>query len=97
MKDILRFLFKGEKAPEISIRRVDVSEGEAGASGSDPVNRARLVMFLSYVLAAVLLLCLAGVLVLTYQGKDVPEFIPPTITGIIGYFGGAILAYLGVK
>ena len=99
MKDLLNFLFKGRIAPPIYIKRVEVPpKADAASSTSAEVEfRSRLIMFFSWILAIVLLLCLADVFVLTYTGKTVPDFVPPIITGIIVYFGGAIVAYLGIK
>jgi hypothetical protein len=99
VKNLLSFLFKGQIAPPVYVRRVNVPpvKSDASSTSTEVEFRSKLIMFFSWVLAIVLILCLFDIFVLTYTGKTVPDFIPPIITGIIGYFGGAIVAYLGIK
>jgi len=83
------------------IRRIEFAPGEeTGPPEKTPPETAlkfKLVMLFSWVLAATLLACLAGVFILILAGKTVPDFIPPIITAVIGYFGGAICAYFGLR
>jgi hypothetical protein len=87
MTDLLRFLFKGDAG---GIRQKVAMRPQEG-------DRFKLVKFFSWVLTIVLVICLLGVFVLLIIGREVPDFIPPIITAVIGYFGGAICAYFGLK
>ena len=40
---------------------------------------------------------LIGVIVLIVIGREVPDFMQLFFSGIVGYFGGALNAYMGVK
>ena len=104
MNDVLRFLFKGELEVTPRIRRLEVlSEKDQGEGKKPeqevppPEHKFQLVRFFSKVLAAVLIICLAGIFFLIIAGKPIPDFLPPMITAILGYFGGAISAYFGIK
>jgi hypothetical protein len=88
MGDLLRFLFKGDSSRSVS--RLPVEKPSGG-------DRFKLVKFFSWVLASVLFLCLVGVFVLLIIGREVPDFIPPIITAVIGYFGGAVAAYFDLR
>ena len=105
MKDLLSFLFKGELEVPPRVRRLEVvrekeKQEKKEPETTEPVpaqHKFQLIMFFSRILAAVLLLCVAGVFFLIFTGKTVPDFLPPIITAILGYFGGAISAYFGIK
>jgi hypothetical protein len=101
LKDLLRFLFKGEVIPTIHIRRVNVSpeRGEKGEPPSSPytVSRFKLVAFFSIILAVVLLVCLGAIIYFATQDKKIPDVIQLALSGIVGYFGGAICAFFGLQ
>jgi len=44
----------------------------------------------------VLIVCLLGAIALKLKGVE-DNLFPPIITGIVGYFGGAIAAYLRIR
>ncbi len=97
MSRLANFLFKGEVGEAISVRRVRV-ETEGGKEKEEPPPKLqfRLVMFLSWILGATLILCLLFVFFLVMSEREIPGFIPPLISAIVGYFGGAISAYVGI-
>jgi drug/metabolite transporter (DMT)-like permease len=101
--ELLRFLFYGELDQTVFIRRIKVSPGEEeGGRSSSPstpeVNsRLRLIKFFSWVLAVVLLICLITIIGFSYQDKKIPDIIQITMSGIVGYFGGAICAFFGLQ
>lgn len=101
VKDLLRFLFKGEVTPSINIRRVRVSPDEGQKDNppptSDGVSRFKLVAFFSAILSLVLLVCLGAIIYFAAQGKEPPDVIQLALSGIIGYFGGAICAFFGLQ
>jgi hypothetical protein len=99
MNELIRFLFKGEPGRTFTIRRTKLTRGSAESAQPPPAEdvRFKLVKVLSWILAAVLLICIIGVFSLLLLEKQIPDFIPPIITAIIGYFGGAISAFFGLK
>lgn len=94
MSRLLRFLFKGELEPGVFVGRIGVGEG---GKGGDAVPRFKIIMFMSWILGIVLVLCIVGVFFFSYNDKAVPNYIPPIITAIIGYFGGVVSAFFGLK
>jgi hypothetical protein len=99
VKELLRFLFKGEVTPAIHIRRIQVSSGgkKGGTPPSEMAGRFKLVAFFSVVLAVVLLVCLAAIIYFATQDKKTPDVIQLAVPGIVGYFGGAICAFFGLQ
>ncbi len=97
MRAFFNFLFKGEIPRSVSVRRVKVQTETEGRGEAGETLRFKLVAFFSWVLAIVLVVCLIGVFALLFTDRSVPPFLPPIITGVIGYFGGAIAAYFGVR
>jgi len=94
MSRILRFLFKGQLEPGVFVGRMAVEEGTGGDDGGP---RFKVIMLASWVLAVVLVICILAVFYFAYHDKTVPEYIPPIITAIIGYFGGVVSAFFGLK
>jgi len=54
-------------------------------------------MVMTWAMTVIGLVDLVGVIVLVAIGKDVPDFLQLILSSIIGYFGGAISAYMGVR
>jgi drug/metabolite transporter (DMT)-like permease len=94
MRRILRFLFKGELEPGVFVGRIGVGEGSDGGDGG---RRFKVIMLASWALAIVLVLCIVAVFYFAYHDKTVPDYIPPIITAIIGYFGGVLSAFFGLN
>jgi hypothetical protein len=106
VKDLFRFLFLGEVGRVFHIRRVRVPRKKGVNDPPSPPppkpkleesTKSKLLMIVTCVLSAVLIGCVIGAIALPAMGKEVPSFIPSTITGIIGYFGGAICAFFGLQ
>lgn len=107
MKDLVKFLFQGELGDRpFRYRRMKVSRepGEPNQPEELPKldkasedNKFKLVMLLSWALVILLFVCLVGVFLLLLTDRDVPNVFYLTISGIVGYFGGAISAYLGIQ
>jgi ABC-type microcin C transport system permease subunit YejE len=101
--ELLRFLFYGELTRTIFIRRIKVppSEEEGGQSDSPSTpevnSRLQLIKFFSWILALVLIGCLVAIIGFSYQDKKIPDIIQITMSGIVGYFGGAICAFFGLQ
>lgn len=95
MSSILRFLFKGELERGVFVGRVGVDDGEN--DGGDGGPRFKIIMLASWVLAFVLVLCIVAVFYFAYNDKSVPDYVPPIITAIIGYFGGVLSAFFGLN
>jgi len=94
MSGLVAFLFRGV-----------LPEKEAVLRGASPkrrkpddleASRFKLVYLLSWVLSVVLIVCLLGAIALKLKGVE-DNLFPPIITGIVGYFGGAIAAYLRIR
>ena len=101
MPGLLRFLFKGEIPPLVAIRRLKADRAKEAITPPDEDRKEKyrflLVAFFSGVLSLVLLICVVAIVVLVVKGKGIPEFLTHIVTGIIGYFGGAIAAYFGFQ
>jgi hypothetical protein len=96
MSGLLAFLFKGEVPSTMVVVRGAAPGPQPKKSKDLEASRFKLVYFFSRVLSIVLILCLVGAIALKLMGKD-DTFLHPIITGIIGYFGGAIAAYFGIR
>jgi uncharacterized RDD family membrane protein YckC len=103
---LFRFLFKGEVTRPIKIRRVTVrDEGQEpepmeGGHSQQPLHqvvRVRLIAVLSITLAAVLIILVLGAVGLAALGRDIPGFVSPTLSAIVGYFGGALSTFFGIQ
>jgi hypothetical protein len=97
MSDLMRFLFKGKMPEVVRIRVIKADSGRQAPVPSEEYIRFRLVSFFSWILALTLVISLIGMFVLLLTKNAIPAFLPPVITAVIGYFGGAIAAYFGVR
>jgi hypothetical protein len=100
-RDLFRFLFKGDFGNVIHVRQVRIRKG-IGEIEQDPsqVNRADKIYFIklfSWVLSIILIICVTSTILLAVLERKIPDFLPQTITGILGYFGGAISVYFGIR
>jgi hypothetical protein len=94
MSGLLAFLFRGEvPEKEVVLRGAAPKPRKPDDQGA---SRFKLIYLLSWVLSIVLIVSLIGAIALRLKGME-DNLFPPIITGIIGYFGGAIAAYLGIR
>ena len=70
------------------------SEGLAMVKAKGQLKIATLI---AYAMTGFGTLDLVGIIVLLVIGRDVPDFMQLFFSGIVGYFGGALNAYMGVK
>lgn len=96
MSGLLAFLFTGEIPSTEVVVRGSAPVPRRARSKDLETSRFKLVYFFSWVLSITLILSLAGTIILKLNGRD-DTFLHPIITGIIGYFGGAIAAYFGIR
>lgn len=106
MNELLRFLFQGKLDDRpFHYRRMKVlrDTGEIqNVEKKPPENpnedhKFNLVKFLSRALAGLLFICVIGIFALLFTDRQVPDVLYLTVSGIVGYFGGAISAYLGIQ
>jgi hypothetical protein len=97
MDELVQFLFKGQTPRIVRIGLIKADTEKRKSITQEEHLRFQLVRFFSWILAFALLVCLVGVFVLLLTGASIPAFVPPIITGIIGYYGGAITAYFGIR
>ena len=106
MTGLWKFLFSGElEEPVFRYRRMKVSrkekeptKGKVPQEEPEPEQlRFRIVMLLSRTLAIGLILCVIGIFGLLFTDRAVPQFLTLTISAIVGYFGGATTAYVGLQ
>jgi hypothetical protein len=96
MHALFSFLFKGEVRHAKTVLRGSTPNPQGDVTNGVEALRFKLVYFFSWVLSIVLVVCLFGAIVFKLKGIA-DTFLPPIITGVIGYFGGAIAAYFGVR
>ncbi len=103
MRGVLAFLFQGWIPTRVYMKSVKIKEKngvrerEQRQRVPEKDDQYSVIALFSWVLSIVLLVCVAGVFVLIIIERPVPDFIPPVITAILGYFGGAVTAYFGLK
>ena len=102
MKNLIKFLFKGElhdRAFRYGRMKVSREPGQPSqqTDKAGEENKFKLVLVLSWALVILLFVCVTGVFALLLTDRDVPNVFYLTISGIVGYFGGAISAYLGIQ
>lgn len=96
MRGLLTFLFKGKVLQVDTVLRGGSPRPQHEKPDGLEASRFKLIYFFSWVLSIVLIVCLVGTIVLRLTGEQ-DNFLLPIITGIIGYFGGAIAAYFGIR
>lgn len=60
-------------------------------------GQLKIAVFVAYAMTGLAALDLVGIIVLLAIGRDVPDFMQLTLSAIVGYFGGALHAYMGVQ
>lgn len=100
MKTLLRFIFFGELGPNFKIRvtRVRDSDGElVSPPKPEPPEKFKLVQLMSRILGAAFIVCLVLSAVMAFKGNPIPDLFIIVVSGVMGYFGGVISVYFGIK
>jgi len=96
MQDAVHFLFGARHSQQpVQIRRIRVPK--AAEKAPAPKESIRVIAILSWFLGITLLVLVGAALLFALFERPLPEFVVPAITGIIGYFGGALSAFFGAK
>jgi hypothetical protein len=91
-KAALRFAYTGRIGPEFKVRRVTVDK-----TGATEQARATIVVLFSWVLSIVLLLCVVAEIIYPLLGKQPPEHLWTLGSLSLGYLGGILSAFFGLK
>jgi hypothetical protein len=100
MKNLLRFVFFGELGPNFKIRVTKVRDTDTelvSPPQPEPLEKFKLVQLMSRILGLAFIVCLALSAFMALRGNPIPDLFIIVVSGVMGYFGGVISVYFGIR